>query len=525
MGCIWYYRFWSDIPAINSLLLIGNLNGELLNSTTALWEWTDLLLLLPPVITLVIYVIVPFDSEPLNGLRQIKWWYSGIFVIVFLASQILFTRSDVLYYRSIGQNLSWGKATKIRLTVQTAEVRHDIFSNGWLISTLKSAWQTIRLHRLPKKLTEEEIKSIEDFTNYPHDVTLADSIARENVSKNVVMIVVESLNSFAITMQSGGKPIAPVMQSLIAEEGTVSSLNVVSQIGAGGSGDGQLILNTGLLPLSDFSAAILVGSRNTFPSLAKSLGKKSNTVIFGDDASCWNEYDTFQSYGFDTIHTNKEYQSLIGEYGGDGALLKFAAKILPTLPRPFFAELLTVSMHVPFDDKDVPRNLLSHPVAMDESLPPHTRGYLSMVNYFDTQLGIFIESLKKSGLYKDTILIIVSDHSQDFALPESENHADPYMTFIATNTGHEIKVERTVGQIDIFPTILELCGVGTLPAEKKAWKGLGISILNPGINSAFTPSRGHRGEAQPHLSRRQEEAFQISELILLSDYFSQYRRQ
>ena len=73
------------------------------------------------------------------------------------------------------------------------------------------------------------------------------------------------------------------------------------------------------------------------------------------------------------------------------------------------------------------------------------------------------------------------------------------MALIIANCGITAKIDRTVGQVDIFPTILNLTGnVGP-----KNYRGAGTSILSPELTA-----------------RRLQEAQTVSELILRTDYFA-----
>lgn len=148
-----------------------------------------------------------------------------------------------------------------------------------------------------------------------------------------------------------------------------------------------------------------------------------------------------------------------------------------------------------------------------KNIPEVLGNYLTMVNFFDRSLAGFIKELKEQGLYDNTILIIASDHSQDIASLSSGGMTDTPMAFIATNTGVSEKINRKVGQIDIFPTIIDICGSGCA-----GWKGLGTTILNPDLKSAYVPEEGFKGE-ETHLSKRQQQAYDISENILRGDFF------
>ncbi|MDE6394483.1 MAG: sulfatase-like hydrolase/transferase, partial [Duncaniella sp.] len=235
---------------------------------------------------------------------------------------------------------------------------------------------------------------------------------------------------------------------------------------------------------SGFDLTLVDGQR--VDGAADTAGNIDNVVIFGDNAESWNERATFSSYGFDTIHSVSDFPSLADAEGGDGALFSYASGIIPRLSRPFFLELLTVSMHVPFSDTRIPASALNRHILDSPTLPPVERDYLAMVSYFDSQLGIFLDRLHRDGILDDTMILIMSDHSQDMSANSSAETAPVRMTMMAVNCGITATIHRTVGQIDLYPTILNLTG-STGP---KGWRGAGHSALSPAINAAYTHDRG-----------------------------------
>lgn len=516
IGSLWYYRFWGELPAINSLLLVDNVNRELFRSTLALFRTSDVLIFIPAVITLCAYLLIPASKNnncDYSPKRRVKLIIAGATVCIFAISQFIYTRSSAIYNKNLNIDSGYFSATCERFSTPPVSMRQDILSSGWTVGMVKSAIFSIQLLNIHKQLSSSEMVEIQSFIDSSPALALPDSIRTQNSGKNVILIVVESLNAEAITMRVDGQPVAPTMLSMIDAEGTISALDVVTQIRGGGSGDGQLIINTGLLPLPFFSTSLSVGSSNQFIALPHCLNRSDNVVIFGDDASSWNERDSFTSYGFEEVLCNRDYRQMFGGRTDDEALLQYASHTLTQLQQPFFLELLTVSMHVPFEDDNIPRSKLNSAIQNTETLPAVFRNYLTMVNFFDNALHSFIESLKSQGLYDDTILIVVSDHSQEATTLSYRGQIDTPMAFIATNTGVSEKIDRKVGEVDVFSTILDICGSG-----RSSWKGLGATMLNPALKSAYVPEKGLMGEESP-LSIRQQQAYEISENIIRGNYF------
>lgn len=526
-----YTRFWDRPLEIYSILLTSNLDLSLLKAGWSLLQPRDILY---PAIALGLtaYTIIrrkSLSSSP-SFSRKARLTATGFTLLLFLFSQALAIRSSMRGARDakISFSISSDLATRY---LCLSDAYADIMNNGVVVHLLKSIRNFHLIYTLPKTLDDKERGMIETFmTNTPPSSTSA--TFSHNSRKNLILIVVESLNAEVIGMRIEGREVTPTLNRLLSSPGTIAALNVATQVREGMSGDGQLIINTGLHPLPRYSTFMTCGDNVQFPSIVRSLPTHRSVAFFGDDSRVWNERASFQSLGFPTIFDNRSYPPA-SHGGGDAAVFGFAANYLKSLPTPFFAEILTVSMHLPFDDHSIPTRLL--PTWMDRAtshqwdtninpgidshansatpLSEQTRRYLKMTNYFDTCLATFIDSLKRSGLYDDSVIVIASDHSQDFA---SDSKGDIPMLFMALNTGTTQRISRRVGHIDIYPTILQIMGA----YDSARWKGVGISILDERLNAAYSPLTGFSGTPHPAFKERMMEAYPVSELIIRANYFS-----
>lgn len=516
-GSIWYYRFWGDTPGVSTVFLVSNVGDELFRSLVSLWSVVDFLFLLALIGLNIAYVMRWRKSvKALQFAPKIKVAILGVALFFFIQGQVITSVQAYRYYNSANLNHTLSQTTSIRLTTPITINTIDLSQNSPIIHFLKSAKIALDVLFLKKELTDSERQRIEDFiASTPPPAQLPDSLIHANREKNVIMILVESLNSDAIFDSIAGNPVAPVLQQLINQESSITALNITTQVRAGGSGDGQMLATTGLHPLPGFSVPVALGSHNSFPALPLCLGKQQNIAIFADDAKPWNELATFTSYGFDPVYCHLDYPELLPLYGGDGAMLNFASNLIPELQQPFFMEMMTVSMHAPFNDVEIPGDRLPKWPAAAPDEDPNVRTYLKMLNYFDTELGLFIERLKELGVYDNTMLIIVSDHSQElFTQAESKTRKSTPMALIIANSGLTARIDNTVGQIDVFPTVLNLFDV----TGPKGWRGAGESILSGRLNAAFSPI-GIAGDADPKTATRLNEAVKISELIHRTNYF------
>lgn len=117
--------------------------------------------------------------------------------------------------------------------------------------------------------------------------------------------------------------------------------------------------------------------------------------------------------------------------------------------KPFFSVVLTTSNHRPY----------TYPEGRID-LPPKS-GRRGGVKYTDYAIGYFLEEAKKKPWFKDTIFVIVADHTAGSA-GKSELDPGKYhipMWVYAPGTIKPGRVSHMASQIDVLPTILGLMGV------------------------------------------------------------------
>jgi arylsulfatase A-like enzyme len=93
--------------------------------------------------------------------------------------------------------------------------------------------------------------------------------------------------------------------------------------------------------------------------------------------------------------------------------------------------------------------------------------YDATVHFADRQLGVFLDGLRDQGLLEDTLIVVTSDHGEEFfehgGLRHSVSVYDEmlHVPLIVAAPGLPAGrvVSEPVSQVDIFPTLLELLGL------------------------------------------------------------------
>jgi arylsulfatase A-like enzyme len=105
------------------------------------------------------------------------------------------------------------------------------------------------------------------------------------------------------------------------------------------------------------------------------------------------------------------------------------------------------------------------------SLPPNDLEYAkamydSEIRYVDTWVGSFLEHLADLGLDERSIIVVISDHGEEFQEHGSVLHEKLYTTvthiplIIGTPKGFPARaIESVVESVDLMPTLLDLVGV------------------------------------------------------------------
>jgi choline-sulfatase len=159
----------------------------------------------------------------------------------------------------------------------------------------------------------------------------------------------------------------------------------------------------------------------------------------------------------------------------------------------FFAYVHTIDPHVPYD---APEQFLSlykkgeykgqvaprktpELLAEAKRVPPRVtfndadKQYLKdlydgEVSYHDHYLGLFVERLKKLGLYDDTVFVITADHGEELDEHGSWGHGHsvyqellwiPYVVRLPGVVPAGTRIKQAVSSMSIFPTVLEATGV------------------------------------------------------------------
>lgn len=501
-----YFRtYYSAIPA-SSYLEAGNL-ADFKASVTDSLRWADIVL---PLITIATAVMAfrykTTKRQPLTAV--LKWWAAPLAGFALLLT---------------GVNLCKGGFHKsLRSVRQSAYL---CSADAPIFSVFGCIWYDITDAAEP--ITPEKQAEIERWLASQPKHQPANSVTEKR--SNLLIVFAESLESWVLEKKVDGKEITPCLNRLLKEKSTLYAPNVLTQVKGGRSIDAQLMICSGLLPLMSGTYSSLYYD-NTFYTLQKAMRglKHSRSYLLTiDKVSTWNQGAVARSFGTDTIISYHDFK-MTEAFGthkriGDASFFQQCREKIERgeVWKPgesVYMQFVTYSGHAPFKLPDHLRT-----ITFPASIPEKAADYMTTAHYTDKAIGDFVAYLKTLPQYKETIVVIVGDH-EGLASYRQELVGNPacrglvsdkqLTPFIVLNSPVGMRYDKFMGQIDIYPTLLNL-----MQLDAYRWHGLGQSILDPRKQGVAVGSvMNVEGTGSDKEVERLKEAHTVSDYMLRYDW-------
>jgi len=338
-----------------------------------------------------------------------------------------------------------------------------------------TALDTYRYFASPRGITAAEKAYVTSWNNNrPAPQTPGSSFGIAK-GKNVILVQMESFESFVIGRSLEGQEITPNLNKLIKE--SIYYSNYHDQVGTGRTADGEFETQNSLLPTMDRVAFFEYATHdyNGLPEILKNQGYLTS-VFHGDVPTFWNRNVAYPYLGWDTLHGIEAFKinRPVGWGLSDEDLVKQSAPMLTKQKQPFYSNIITVTSHTPFHlDEDLkPLKLTS-----THGLSKYQIDYIQTLAYTDKQVGALINELKKSGLYDKSVLALLGDHRAFMSNQNDDGfakfvgldsfdqlsffHDGEHIPFIVHVPGSGLSGEVTTpaSHLDYAPTILGLLGI------------------------------------------------------------------
>lgn len=193
----------------------------------------------------------------------------------------------------------------------------------------------------------------------------------------------------------------------------------------------------------------------TLPSIAKVLTANGYVadMLYGGDINFTNMQSYFYSSGYSRITADRDFPitSRLSKWGAnDDITFRHLYKEIKNrdTQSPWLTTFLTLSSHEPFD---VPYHRLD-----EVGLYPNS------VAFTDSCIGNFIDQLKKLPVWKNTLVILVSDHGYPYPADVKNEEPRRYqipMLWLGGVIQKPAVITRYANQTDLAATLLHLLGL------------------------------------------------------------------
>lgn len=304
-----------------------------------------------------------------------------------------------------------------------------------------------------RPLTDTDLQTMTELDNGQSTDTLQSPL---------IIILLESLENWVLTPQ-----IMPNLYRLTQSDHVFYANRIHTQIVGAPSADGQLIINTGLLPINAGGTCLYYG-KNTYPSVM-SLAPDSTVCLLPHDLRVWNQTEMSPAYGYDTTICYSDIDTLLFQ--------KLNSLIDEGMQ---YIQCITQSTHAPFVSEEYSR------LPLPEDMPWVMYNFIRAFNALDDGLGYFVRKLETDSLLQQFTIVITADHRilhyekrcqmQQYADAHNMNMCpmDDCLPLIIYSPKIQGNIHCTddAYQMDIYPTYMSLLGV-----ENYRWRGFGINLI------------------------------------------------
>lgn len=446
-----YYRSFDDFITI-PVLFQGSNAADLGSSITTLVHLPDIFLILD-------VAIIWYLSK-----RQTSWVHADYYrkgKIMALAMSFVF----------LAGNIALAEAERPML-FQRAFDREYLVKN---LGLFNYHIYDVALHSKTKAqrvfADGNEMPDIEKYVNENVESDKKSELFGIAKDKNLIFVSLESIQSFVINNKLHGEEITPFLNDLIDDSYYFE--NFYHQTEQGKTSDSEFLIENSLYPLPR-GAVFFTHGQNEYNAMPEVLGNEGyySSVYHSNNKSFWNRDIMYENIGYDHFYGQKAYEvnqeNSIGWGLKDKPFFEQSMKYLEAQPQPFYSKFITLTNHFPFD--------LSEEDATIDKFDSNSKTlnqYFQTVRYTDEAIKEFFNHLKESGLYENSVIVLMGDH---YGISEFHNKAmskylgeeiTPYkhiqlqrVPFFIHIPGQEGKtISNVSGQIDVKPTLLHLLGV------------------------------------------------------------------
>ncbi|MFE8703102.1 LTA synthase family protein [Cytobacillus sp. FJAT-54145] len=447
-----YYREFHDLITIPLLKQTNNL-GSLSSSIFELIHWTDVFFFLDVILLFLLALLKPKKLT-----------------LVYLVKKLKF---KTLCYFAIGLgflNLSLAETQRPQLLTRTFDREMLIKNIGAYYFHIYDIFLHTKTVAQRALANGDDLSTIKNYTHARYKQPNPDFFG-VGKGKNLIIISMESTQSFVIGKTINGEEITPFLNHFIKESYYFDQF--YHQTGQGKTSDSEFLLDNSMYPLGS-GAVFFTHVNNSYQTMTKKLVENGyhTASLHANNKSFWNRDLMYKNFGYHEFFSMSNYnisgQNSVGWGMKDIDFFDQSIDYLKELSPPFYTKLITLTNHFPFELNEEDRFI-------DEfnSGSEVLNRYFPTVRYTDEAIKLFIEDLKKEGLYDDSIIVIYGDH---YGISANHNKAMEQFLGEPITRFEEVQLQKVPliihipgmkgetisnisGQIDLRPTLLHLLGI------------------------------------------------------------------
>jgi lipoteichoic acid synthase len=451
-----YYREFSDFLSFGIIKSSGSVANNLTLSISEIIHPSDFLVFVDFVVLLVLLLtkFIRIDYRPL------KKRYA---LLVSTAAIVLFAF-----------NLTLAEKDRSQLLTRTFDNNYIVKYLGLNFYAGYNAYQT---HKESSTRANASSSDMDQVLKYLKKNRVGANMEYfgQAKGKNVFIFHLESFQQFLINYRVNGQEVTPNINKFYADSNTLSFDNFFNQVGQGKTSDAETMLENSLFGLPSGSVMTSYGTSNTFQALPAMLDQRGYTTaaFHGDVGSFWNRDNTYKSWGYQYFFSEDYYDNKtnysIGYGLKDKIFLQQSAKYIEQLPQPFYAKLITVTNHYPYEIDKQNQNI-EKTTTGDKTVD----GYVQTARYLDDAFGEFMSYLKKVGLYDNSMIVVYGDH---YGISNNHKKAIAQLLGLDSVSDYDLAMFQKVpfmihmpglkgginhtygGEIDVMPTLMDLLGI------------------------------------------------------------------
>jgi phosphoglycerol transferase MdoB-like AlkP superfamily enzyme len=461
-----HLRFFNDLVSVSTMRSAGQLD-EVMASVASLARWRDVLLFAD------LAVVLPVLRR-VARLRTSRRWAVLPVALAAAAAAI-----------PLGRLLA-GDGSALRQVFRPTILAREIgILDTHVLDVMRSVGRGARTRRVdPETVASVDVYLRATAANREATGPLAGAAA----GANLVMIQVESLQSFVIGLEVGDQEVTPFLNRWT--DTGIRFTEITDQTAQGRSSDAELATQVSLLPPLTGAASFRYAG-NRFVGLADILADRGYHTVsaVAYDGGFWNRRTLHPAFGYARSLFVDEFQPgpVVGWGLNDRDFLQQMRTRIGSLPRPFAAWMITLSLHHPFDG--FPQRFAELDVGRWSGTP--FGNYLQTMRFLDRSLERFVTGLDRDGIGRESVIVLWGDHDAGFewtarfadlvGLPHDaagwyRSQRVPLLIRIPGDDGPTGEVARPGGHVDVAPTVLALLGGEPAPLP---WLGRNL-LGSPG---------------------------------------------